>query len=163
MNTAFIESTSMCCITEAYSIELGVVFMSLQYPRRDFIFASLKAVAQLELADYTNQSAFIELDVTIERMEAPVDNGFKANLVKSHIWVKAIEQACSMVPDEGPGVLVFGSALNLLLFSPTYSAKTLEQMRRTLAEDKRRTYVFSASVKPKAAEIARLEEAADNV
>ncbi len=141
----------------------SVVFMSLQYPRRDFIFASLKAVAQLNLADYADRTAFIELDATIEGLEAPVGNGFKANLVKPDIWGKAIEQACAMLPDEGPGILVFGSALNLLLFSPTYSAETVEEMRRTLAEDKRRTYIFSASNKPKATEIARLEKAADNV
>ncbi|HEY84499.1 MAG TPA: hypothetical protein G4N96_05220 [Chloroflexi bacterium] len=141
----------------------SVVFMSLQYPRRDFIFASLKAVAQLDLADYAEHTAFIELDARIEGMETPVGNGFKANLVKPHIWGKAIEQACAMLPDEGPGVLVFGSALNLLLFSPTYSAETLEEIRRTLAEDKRRTYIFSVSDKPKAKEISRLEEAADNV
>ena len=141
----------------------SVVFMSLQYPRRDFVVTSLKAVSQLDLADYTGQSAFIELDATIEGMEAPVGNGFKANLVKPSIWVKAIDQACSMLPGGGPGILVFGSALNLLLFSPTYSAETLEAIRRTLAEDKRRTYVFSVSTKPKAKEIALLEKAADNV
>ena len=141
----------------------SVAFMSLQYPRRDFIFASLKAVANLDLADYRERTAFIELDATIKGLEAPAGNGFKANLVKPEVWTAAIEQAVSMLPDEGPGVLVFGSALNLLLFSPTYADATLQQIRRTLAEDKRRTYVFSVSTKPKAAEIARLEQAADNV
>ena len=141
----------------------SVVFMSLQYPRRDFMASSLEAVAQLDLADYASQVVFIELDATIQGMEAPVGNGFKANLVKPDIWVKAIDKACSMLPGKGPGILVFGSALNLLLFSPTYSAETLEAIRYTLAEDKRRTYVFSVSTKPKAKEIALLEKAADNL
>ena len=141
----------------------SVVFMSLQYPRRDFIFAGLKAVAGLDLVDYADRTAFIELDATINGVEAPVGNGFKANLVKADVWTDAIEQACDLVPDVGPGVLVFGSALNLLLFSPTYSAETVRRIEHTLVTDKRRTYIFSASTKPKAAEVARIEKAADNV
>jgi len=115
----------------------SVVFMSLQYPRRNFMATSLKAVAQLDLADYASQVVFIELDATIQGMEAPVGNGFKANLVKPDIWVKAIDKACSMLPEEGPGILVFGSALNLLLFSPTYSPSVPSPKRRRLLSWKR--------------------------
>ncbi len=45
----------------------------------------------------------------------------KANLVIRDIWDEAIDRVCSMVPDQRPGVLVFGSALNLLLFYRTYA------------------------------------------
>lgn len=56
-----------------------------------------------------------------------------------------------------------GSALNLLLFSPTYCSAILDRMMRTVCDDKRRTYVFSVSSSAKADMIHRLEEAADNL
>jgi KaiC/GvpD/RAD55 family RecA-like ATPase len=141
----------------------SVVFMSLQYPSRDFIFSSLKTVTGLDLNDYSEKAAFISLDATIDGIETPHDHAFKANLVKPDIWDGAIEQGCSLVPDGGPGILVFGSALNLLLFSPTYEDEVLEAMLKTIRDDKRRTYMFSVSTSAKKEKIARLETAADNL
>jgi KaiC/GvpD/RAD55 family RecA-like ATPase len=141
----------------------SAVFMALQYPNRGFVSESMRLVMQLDLAEYAARTVFIEFDPAIEEMEVPQGNGFKANLVKPDVWDNAIQRACSMVPDEGPGILVFGSALNLLLFSPTYSGDTFERMKATLAEDKRRTYVFSVSTKPKPEKIELLEAAADNL
>lgn len=141
----------------------SVVFMSLQYPSTDFIYESLKSVAGLDLNQYADRVAFISLDAAIEGMEAPEGNVFKANLVKPDIWDAAIEKACQMVPNGGPGVMVFGSALNLLLFSPTYGQEILERMETLLRDDKRRTYIFSVSTSANREEIARLEAVADNL
>ncbi len=151
-------------IVSAWLREGGsVVFMSLQYPSRDFLLTSLRNVAGIDLSLYKGRVAFIQLDATIDAMEDVDAEGFRANLVKPDVWDAALERACRMVPDAGPGVLVFGSALNLLLFSPTYGEAILERMRRTVAEDKTRTYLFSASTTAKREEIAVLEEAADNL
>jgi len=68
-----------------------------------------------------------------------------------------------MVPDDGPGIMVFGSALNLLLFSPTYGQEILERMETLLRDDKRRTYIFSVSTSANREAIARLEVVADNL
>ena len=141
----------------------SVAFMSLQYPSTDFIYESLKTVAGLDLDAYADRVAFISLDATLEGMNAPTGNVFKANLVKPVIGDAAIEKACSMVPDEGPGIMVFGSALNLLLFSPTYGQTLLEKMETLLRDDKRRTYVFSVSTSANREAIARLEAVADNL
>ena len=141
----------------------SVVFMSLQYPSTDFIVTSLKMVAGLNLGDYADRTAFIELDATMEGMEKKPGNHVRANVVKPDIWVAALDTAADMVPDEGPGILVFGSALNLLLFSPTYGRAILEQMKRTMIEDRRRTYLFSASTTAKKEDIAEIEAVADNL
>ena len=141
----------------------SVVFMSLQYPSTDFITTSLKMVAGLDLADYADRTAFIELDATMAGMEKGPGNHIRANVVKPDIWVRALDEAAGMVPDEGPGVLIFGSALNLLLFSPTYGRAILEQMKRTMIEDHRRTHLFSASTTAKKEEIAEIEAVADNL
>ncbi len=141
----------------------SVIFMSLQYPDHSFIIAGLKSVAQLNLDDYAAKIAFIELDATLEEMTEPVGNRFQANVVKPAVWDAALDRACAMLPDEGPGILVFASALNLLLFSPTYSADILEKMKTTAQGGENRTYLFSASTTAKAEEIAQLEGVVDHL
>ena len=56
-----------------------------------------------------------DMEITFDY--GPEGNRFKANVVKPNVWDAALERAFAMVPDEGPGILVFCSALNLLLFS----------------------------------------------
>lgn len=141
----------------------SVIFMSLQYPDHSFIAAGLNKVSHLDLGDYQDRVAFIELDATLEGISPPVDKRFKANVVKPDIWDAAIEQACQMVPDEGPGILIFGSALNLLLFSPTYGKGILEKMKTAARGDQKYTYLFSASTTARAEEIAELEAIANNL
>ncbi len=141
----------------------SAVFMSLQYPSTDFISESLKAVAGLDLRDYREKIAFISLDASLEGMEAPQGNIVRANVVKPEVWDAALEWACGAVPADEPGIMVFGSALNLLLFSPTYEDAILAKMETALREDKRYTYIFSVSTTAKKDEIARLEQMADNL
>jgi KaiC/GvpD/RAD55 family RecA-like ATPase len=141
----------------------SVVFMSLQYPDHSFIAAGLKNIARLNLDEYTDRIAFIELDATLEGMTEPAGNHFKANVVKPQVWEAAIERACAMVPDGGPGILIFVSALNLLLFSPTYGRGILNKIKTTAQGEKTHTYLFSASTTVKAEEIAELEAVVDNL
>jgi len=141
----------------------SVVFMSLQYPDHSFIVAGLKSVARLDLDDYADKIAFIELDATLESMSDPTGNRFRANVVKPQIWDAAIERASAMVPDEGPGILIFSSALNLLLFSPTYGKSILDKIKTTAQGENAYNYLFSASTTAKAEEIAELETVVDNL
>lgn len=141
----------------------SVVFMSLQYPDHSFIASGLKNIAHLDLADYQAKTAFIELDAELETVGEVAGNRFKANVVKPDVWDAALERACSLVPNEGPGILIFVSALNLLLFSPTYGQAILDKMKATVQEKKGHTYLFSASTTAKAQEIAQLEAVVDNL
>jgi KaiC/GvpD/RAD55 family RecA-like ATPase len=141
----------------------SVVFMSLQYPNKEFIITGLKKVTNLELSEYKNNSYFVQLDVALSGIKAVSSNEIKANVVKPDIWIKAIEKATMSLPKEGPGILVFGSALNLLLFSPTYENQILDQMIDTIAHDKSFSYLFSISTSAKREDIEHLEKAADNL
>ncbi len=140
----------------------SVVFMSLQYPSTDFIFSGVAALGAVDLNDYLDHVKFIVLDPTIYGIRED-GKDIKANLVKPDVWKAAIEEACSQVPNEGPGILVFGSALNLLLFSPTYSLLIQDEMKRTIKKDKSRSYLFSVSTSARQDQVAQLEDAADNV
>ena len=142
----------------------SAVFMSLQYPSTDFIYESLKTVAGLDLNEYHDRVAFISLDATIDGMGPVEDNIFRANLVKPEIWDAALERAISLVPNQGPGIMIFGSALNLLLFSPTYGAQLLDKWETLFRQpEKEYTYIFSVSTTAKKEGIARLEAVADNL
>jgi len=141
----------------------SVVFMSLQYPNKDFIATSLKKVTNVSLSEYKRNSYFIQLDAIISGIKEVRPNEVKANMVKPDIWVKALEKASEFLPKDGPGILIFGSALNLLLFSPTYEKQILNQMIDTVSNDKTRTYLFSISTSVKKKEIENLERAADNL
>ncbi len=140
----------------------SAVLISLQYPDTSFIYESLKTVANLDLNDYQQHVIFVALDVNAPDIVAE-GNTLRANLVRPEIWEQTIEQACAAVPDAGPGILVFGSALNLLLFSPTYGDELLTRLAYILQHDKRRTYFFSVSTSAKKEQIAQLEKLADNL
>ena len=141
----------------------SVIFMSLQYPDHSFIAAGLKNVAQLDLDEYKERAVFIELDTTLEDMTKPTDTRFKANVVRPMVWDMALERASAMVPDDSPGILIFASALNLLLFSPTYGDGILEKIKATIQGEKKHTYLFSVSTTAKTEEIAKLEAVTDNL
>ena len=142
----------------------SVIFMSLQYPSPDFVYTSIEKVANLNLDDYRDHIAFIALDASLEGMTPVEGRRFRANVVKPEIWDAALAHAAEMVEGGGPGILVFASAINLLLFSPTYGEAILAKIKETMTTRKPGwTYLFSASTTAKKEEIAELEAIADNL
>lgn len=141
----------------------SVIFMSLQYPTTKFITTSIKNVTGLNLDDYAERTIFLQLDVSIPDLIDEGNNIIRANLVKPEVWDKALSIAKEKLPGKGPGVLIFGSAFNLLLFSPTYGDAILNKMKETITTDKSSTYIFSVSTSAKADEIAEIESIADNL
>lgn len=81
-------------------------------------------------------------------------------------WLRAggsLEKAASLIEIKPPGILVFGSALNLLLFSKRYKNAILEKLKDRIANDKSRSYLMAASTTAFASEIGQLEDKADNL
>lgn len=134
----------------------SVVFMSLQYPDHSFINTSLKSIARLDLDNYKDRIAFIELDTRLDDMRILANNRIKANVVKPKVWDTALEHACSILPDAGPGILIFGTALNLLLFSPTYGKEILEKIKSVMRQNSKFTLLFSTSTSAKKEEIKKI-------
>ncbi len=141
----------------------SVVFMSLQYPSSDFISESLRKVSEVELADHRGRFMILELDAEADGMEVVSDDRIRGNLVKPDIWEEALDTAVSCLPPSEPGTLVFGSALNLLLFSPTYGEGILEKMKETMRRTEDWTSLFSVSNSAKKEMIVQLEDLADNL
>jgi KaiC/GvpD/RAD55 family RecA-like ATPase len=141
----------------------SVVFMALQYPSQDFITESIKNVTGIELNQYKDKIFFLQLDTERTDMLEETENIIKANLVIPNVWDKSLDIATSKLPNEGPGILIFGSALNLLLFSPTYEHSILEKIISTININTDYTYIFSVSTSAKADEISKIEDVSDNI
>ena len=142
-----------------------VVLVPLQYPDRTFTENDLARLYHLQLSDHAGSFFFIKLDLDPEAgvVEQSGPDEARANLVNPETWTRALDLADRALGPSDLGTLVYGSALNLLLFSPTYSERMLSRLETMLREDKSRTYLFTVSSSALKEKIATLEQAADHL
>lgn len=141
----------------------SLIGIPLQYPSVEFVKSAMLKLFDIDLDNYKKRFVNIQFDVDINSYEQISDNEIRANLLKPEIINEVIDLAGSLIEKSELGTLVFGSALNLLLFSPTYKDAALKNIETILKEDKSKTYIFSVSNSVYAEEIKHLEEAADNL
>jgi len=142
----------------------NVVFIALQYPETKFIKTSLQRLYDLNVDKYPKRVAYIQFDYHIDTWEKLSENALKANILKPDVWETAISEVENFLADgSNLGTLVFASALNLLLFAPSYKKVNLDKFEKLLTEDKRRTYIFSVSTSAFGGDIKRWEKATDNL
>lgn len=143
-----------------------VVFVPLQFPSPSFIEADLATLYDVRVAEYTGSTFFIKFDLTLDAaggVNQTRPNEVSANLVNPAVWDRALEIAVAHLGPSKLGTLVFGSALNLLLFSPTFGQEMLARLQTLLREPKSHTYLFTVSSSALREMIATLEDAADNL
>ncbi len=144
-----------------------VVLVPLQYPDRTFTENDLARLYHLQLSDYAGSFFFTKLDLDLDPEAGVVEQSgpdeARANLVNPETWVRALDLADRALGPSDLGTLVYGSALNLLLFSPTYGERMLSRLETMLREDKSRTYLFTVSSSALKEKIAALEQAADHL
>ncbi len=141
----------------------SVVSIPLQYPTMEFVKTAMNKLYSLNLEDYPRKTAYIQFDPHIDKYEKSGSNILKANLLKPEIWNRTMEIVEGMVEKTDLGTLIFGSALNLLLFSPTYKESTIKNIEEILKNDKNKTYIFSVSTSAFADKIKIWEDAVDNL
>jgi len=141
----------------------SVISIPLQYPTMEMGKTALKDLYRVDLSDYENHVSYIQFEPDMDKHEEIGKNTVKANLLKPEVWKSAVETANNMLEQSELGTLVFGSALNLLLFSPTYKQGMLNYITEVIKSDKSKSYIFSVSTSAFAHEIKQWEEAADNL
>jgi len=141
----------------------SVISIPLQYPTVEFVRTAMSKIYKINLENYHEKIAYIQFTPSIDGYKKIGNNTIKANLLKPKVWNSAIKIADNMIEKSDLGTLVFGSALNLLLFSPTYKNDAMENLRNIIKNDKSKTYLFSVSTSAFADEIKLWEEAADNL
>jgi KaiC/GvpD/RAD55 family RecA-like ATPase len=141
----------------------SVIGIPLQYPTAEFVRTAMSKIYRINLEKHHGRIISIQFDPSIDEYEEIGDNTIKANLLKPYVWDNVIKKAEDMVGKTDLGTLVFGSALNLLLFSPTYQRDIIKKLENIIKNDKSRTYLFSVSTSAFADEIRVWEEVADNL
>ncbi|MBN2219329.1 MAG: hypothetical protein JW697_03525 [Kosmotogaceae bacterium] len=141
----------------------SVISIPLQYPTMEMGKTALKDLYKVDLNNYGSRVFYIQFEPNIDKYEQIGKNTVKANLLKPEVWKSAVDSASDMVETSELGTLVFGSALNLLLFSPTYKEGMLDYLREVIESDKSKSYMFSVSTSAFADEIKQWEEAAENL
>ncbi len=142
----------------------NVVFVPLQYPDMVFVKKTLKDLYDMDLEGYEENTSYVQFDPEIEGHEKVGQNEWRANLLMPDIWDEMIDEAEYSMADGGElGTLVFASALNILLFSPTYRELTVDNIERLLRDKRGRSFLFNVSTSAFREAVRDWEEAADNL
>lgn len=141
----------------------SLIGLPLQYPSGEWVKTSLYKLYGVDLKEYTGKVAYIDFDPHAEGCEKTGDYTLRANVLKPEVWDETIEKAENLLIKTSAGTMVFGSALNLLLFSKTYQESILKKLEDIIKNDKSRTYAFAVSTSALADKIKILEDAADNL
>jgi archaellum biogenesis ATPase FlaH len=122
----------------------NVIFIPLQYPEVNFINTSLNKLYNLNLDNYQKKVVYINFNYHISSWKIVNKNTIDANLLKTTIWEKALNEADKLlIKYNSLATLVFASALNLLLFSPTYKKSILDKLEKLLKQDKKKNiYIY---------------------
>jgi len=113
------------------------------------------------LTGYDERVVFIAFDPKLEGLEKTGNMYIKANLLKPDIFDEALDMARALLPDSQLGVLIYASALNMLLFSATYGQMIHQKVLDLLKSGQNMLFTISDNVLEEQTE--RWEEAADNV
>lgn len=141
----------------------SLIGIPLQYPTGELIKTAMKRLYNLDPDDYHGKVVYIQFDPSLNGFKKAGSDTIISNMVIPQVWDETILEAENMLEKTEPGTMVFGSALNLLLFSKNYKDQILKKMADVLQNDKSRTYAFAVSTSAMADEIKQLEDVADNL
>lgn len=120
----------------------------------------------LSLKDFPESHFFILVDTDLDPHEQAVEsfgcNTIRSNLVNPQAWREALAVASASLEGEGP-ILVFASALNLLLLSPSYGEQLFLMLLDTVRNPMGWTYLFTISSSILLKKSIILEQAADHL
>lgn len=141
----------------------GVIAAPLQFPDPKFASENLRTLYGIKIQDYKERFVHVRFDPSIDSVKIIDQNHMKANLVKPENWDIVIKKANEIIRESELGLMFFSSALNLPLFSATYSDSLMSKIQRMFTMNKSITYVFCIStsmLRKKAEEVGKM---ADNL
>ena len=136
----------------------NVIFTPLQYPKMKFVKTSLKKLYNLDVEDYSGRVGYIKFE--LEKDFEKEGNRIKTNLLKRNNWKRSINELEKAMGDNN--TLVFASALNLLLFSPTYREDIVVELKE-MVDNPKRSYLFAVSTNAFRDLVKEWEQVADNL
>jgi KaiC/GvpD/RAD55 family RecA-like ATPase len=143
-----------------------VIFVPLHSTHPALFEKGLRDLLNLDLRDFAGSHFFILFDTDLDphksAVEAAGHNALRANLVNPRAWREAVAAASAVLDGGGP-TLVFASALNLLLFSPTYGDQMYSMLLETIRNTGSWTYLLALSSSILLRKGIVLEHAADHL
>jgi len=144
-----------------------VVLLPLQFPDRSLTGTYMQKLYNVNAADHAGSIFFIAFDAdrrpVVEDIEHTSPDSIRANVANPEVWDRTLAIAVESLGPSNQGTLIFGSALNLLLFSATYGHAMLGHLETMLRHAVSETYFFSLSSNVLSDRIAKLEAAADHL
>jgi hypothetical protein len=141
----------------------SLIGIPLQYPSHEMVRESLMEIYGTSLPDNPSRVQMIRFDP--ERDDTVSHDGtvWTANLILDGVFEKVLRKAEHALIPAGPGTLVFGSALNLLLFNDTYRQKMEDVIKGMIASPRHLTMIFTVSNNVLSDHVKVWEDAADNL
>ena len=153
-------------IVDAWLRAGGSVVVLLTNSDATFVTETMQALYDTDFEEHGDRVVWVDFDPSmdpdVDAMEF-TEEAIRGNLVDPTVWNRALESGLDRAPDTEQGTLVFGSALNLFLFSPTYGDAMIEEFVDVAAAGGDTTYLFSVSTSAFEDQIGRVEDAADTV
>jgi len=109
----------------------------------------------------SDKIVYIEFDPEMDGVEKSDLNRIRANLLKAEKFDTAIQQAKELLPKSDLGSLVYGSAMNMLLFSPTYGTEIHQKIGELLQS--KDNYLFTIANSTFEEQVVVWEDMADNL
>lgn len=111
---------------------------------------------------HANQIVYVEFDPEMDRVEKTGFHTLRANLLKAEHIDQVIGMAELILPSTLPPLLIYGTALNMLLFSKTYM-RSIHDIFLTMMKDKSRSTLFTIANNIFEEQASEWEETADNL
>jgi len=143
-----------------------VIFIPVHSTYPALFERGLSVLYDLSLQEYSRSHFFIffdtDLDPHKQTMEVAGNNAIRCNLVNPQVWQEALVVASSSMDGKGP-ILVFASALNLLLLSPSYGEQFFLKLLDTIRDTGGWTYLLTISSSILLKKSIIFEQAADHL
>ncbi len=114
-------------------------------------------------SEYRSQIAYVDFDPSFDSIEQTQPDLIKSNILKPDLLEKSIEAGIDLLRSPESDVILYGAALNILFFSPTWGEKIFERWKVILFQPGRLTSVFSVSTSAFREKILQFEALADNL
>ena len=106
-------------LADAWLKNGGTLIYLLINSEREYAQSLLRHFEQ-DIGKYKDQIVYVEFDPLMDGVEKPGSNILRANLLKPENLDLVLDEAKVILPKSDTGHLIYGVALNILLFSRTY-------------------------------------------
>jgi len=117
----------------------------------------------ISLSEYRSKIVFVDFDPNVDSIEQMQSDLIKVNILRPELLDKTIETGLGLLRSPKQEVMLYGSALNILFFSPTWGETIFEKWKAIFSHREQLTLVFSVSTSAFRRKIEQLEELADNL